>query len=299
MELSWADKARIAAVAALGIIVIGLLAWPAVAPDDPRAPVRSLSISFAGTLGLLALALGTGFVGYFLAWPHGREIAILAVPVGLVTWLVRSGPMQTLTQAYTTPAARDALLQSLRLEPVFWLMVVATGFAGVLLAQTIRPGSGTPLSVSQIKSYLRPNIAMMAAAALLLATLLGHFFLGVFAQDLSRTPRLAAAQPATGQILTAGIAAFAVAGFAVKKFFGLSYVWTTVATVFVLPFAYAFYGKPQTIQEFAESQPAAFFPHAVFAILPLQLVALGAIGSVLGYWLAVRYEYWRKHEVGA
>lgn len=299
MELSWANKVRIGAVAALGIMVIGVLAWPLAAPEDPLAPVRSTSIGFAGTLGLLVLAFATGLVAYFLAWPHGREIAILAVPFGLITWIVRSGPMQTLTQAYTTTAAREALLQSLLFEPVFWLLIVAAGFAGVLVAQHIRPGSGTPLTVSSIKRYLRPNAAITAAAALLVGTLLAHFSLGVFAQDLSTSAVAAATQPAMGQILSGCIAAFAVAGFAVKKLFDLSYVWTAVTAVFVSPFAYGFYGRGEVIEKFAETQPGTFFPHAAFAVMPLQLVALGAVGAVAGYWLALSYDYWRKHEAGS
>jgi hypothetical protein len=299
MELSWANKARIGAAAALGIIVIGVVAWPLAVPEDPLAPVRSTQISFSGTLLLLVLAFAAGLVGYFLTWPHGREIAILVVPFGLVAWVLRSGPMQTLTQAYTTPAARQALLQSLQFEPVFWLVVVAAGFIGVLVAQRLRPGSGTPLTFSLLKSHLRPNVALSGAAALLMGTLLAHFALGIFAQDLSTTAVGAATQPTIGQIIPAGIAAFAIAGFAVKKLFGLSYVWTAVTSVFVIPFAYIRYGRPDTIAKFAESYPAAFFPHAVLAISPLQTVALGAIGSVLGYWLAVRYDHWRKHEAGA
>ncbi len=299
MELSWANKARLSAAAALGIIVIGVLAWPLATPEDPLAPVRSAQIGFVGALGLLALAFATGFVAYFLTWPHGREIGILAVPFGLVAWVVRSGPMQTLTQAYTTPAARQALLLSLRFEPVFWLLIVAAGFAGVLVAQYLHPGSGTPLTVSLLKNHLKPGVAITGAAALLVGTLLAHFFLGVFAQDLSATATAVATQPTIGQVLPAGIAAFAAAGFAVKKFFNLSYVWTAVTSVLVIPFAYGFYGRSETIAKFAESYPAVFFPHAVFTILPLQMVALGAIGSVLGYWLAVRYDYWRKHEAGA
>jgi hypothetical protein len=299
MELSWANKARIAAAAALGILVIGILAWPLAVTDDPVAPVRSLRIGFLGTLGLLALAFVTGLAGYFLTWPHGREIAILAVPCGLVVWVLRSGPMQALNQAYTTPAAREALLRSLRFEPVFWLTIVAAGFAGVLVAQYLRPGSGTPLTVSLLKSYLRPHVALMGAAALLLGTLLAHFSLGVFAQDVAAATTGAASQPSIGQIIPAGIAAFAVAGFAIKKSFDLSYVWAAVTSVLVIPFAYSYYGRSETVARFAETYPAAFFPHATFAILPLQMVALGAIGSVLGYWLAVRYDYWRQHEAGA
>ncbi len=299
MELTWANKGRIAAVAALGIIVIGFLAWPLAAPEDPLTPIRSSTLSFAGTLILLTLAFVVGLAGYFVSWPHGREIGILAVPFGLTAWLVRSGPMQTLRQAYTTPETREALLNSLRFEPVFWLIIVAAGFAGVLVAQYLRPGSGKPVTISLAKSYLRPNLALAAAAALLVGTLLGHFFIGVFAQDLSASYPAAVTQPATGQIIMAGIAAFAVAGFAIKKLFDLSYTWAAVAAALVIPFSYALYGRPDTVAKFAETQPATFYPHAVFAISPLQMIALGALGAVLGYWIAVRYDYWRKHEAGA
>ena len=211
--------------------------------------------------------------------------------------------MQTLTQTYTTTATREALLQSLRFEPIFWLLIVAAGFAGVLVAQHMRPGSGTPMTLALLKSQFRPNTAIMGAAALLIGTLVAHFSLAVFAQDLSTsaTTSITAAttQPAIGQTLTAGIAAFAVAGFAVKKLFDLSYAWTTGATALVIPFSYGLYGRGGTIQKFAETQPGTFFPHAAFTITPLQLVALGTVGAVAGYWLALRYDYWRKHEAGA
>lgn len=299
MELTWANKGRIAAVAALGIIVIGFLAWPLAAPEDPLAPVRSSSFSFLGTLILLTLAFAVGFVGYFASWPHGREIGILAVPFGLAAWLIRSGPMQTLRQAYTTAETRQALLDSLRFEPVFWLIVVITGFAGVLVAQHLRPGSGTPVTLSRAKSYLRPNLALAGAAALLIGALVAHFFIGVFAQDLSASYPSAVTQPAIGQIAMAGIAAFAVAGFLVKKLFDLSYIWATVAAALVIPFSYVLHSRSDTVEKFAEMRPATFYPHAVFAISPLQMIALGALGAVLGYWIAVRYDYWRKHEAGA
>ena len=63
MELTSINKLRIAAVAALGIGVLGLLAWPLAAPADPLTPVRAWSISPSGTLALLVLAFGLGFVG--------------------------------------------------------------------------------------------------------------------------------------------------------------------------------------------------------------------------------------------
>ena len=138
MELTWINKLRITAVAALGIIVIGVLAWPLAAPIDPLLPVRAWSVGISGTVVLLLAAFATGFTAYFIAWPNGREIGILAVPFGLTIWAGRSGPMRALTQAYNEPMERDALMNSLRFEPACWLLIVAAGFAGVLLAQHLR-----------------------------------------------------------------------------------------------------------------------------------------------------------------
>jgi len=296
MELTWIHKLRIGAVAALGMVVIGILAWPLAAPADPLLPVRAWSISPLGTIALLFLAFGVGFAGYFIAWPDGREIGILGVPFGLTVWAGRSGGMRVLTQALNKPYEREALLHSLRFEPAYWLLVVAAGFAGVLAAQRLRPGARGAPSVAQIKSHLNPGVYLNVAIAMLVSTVLIAFLSGVFAQDLCTSSEMVAAQPAVGQIFFAILGAFGAAAFVVKKFLNLSYLWPAVAALLVLPFADAVYGHPQTLAKFAETEPATFYPHAIFAIFPLQLVALGALGAVAGYWLAVRYEYWRKHE---
>jgi hypothetical protein len=296
MELTWINKLRIAAVAALGIIVIGILAWPLAAPADPLLPVRAWNMSLSGTIILLVLAFGVGFAGYFIAWPHGREIGILGVPFGLTVWAGRSGPMRALTQALTRPSEREALLHSLRFEPAYWLLIVAVGFAGVATARHLRPGSKPALTLVQIKSHFNPGVYLNVAISLLVSTILIAFFTGVFAQDLCTSYQMVAAQPAVGQIFFAILGAFGAAAYVSKKFLNLSYLWPVVAALFVLPFADAVYGNSQTVAKFAETEPAIFYPHAIFAILPLQLVALGTLGAVTGYWLAVRYEYWRKHD---
>lgn len=297
MELSWVNKLRIALVAALGFAVIGLFAWPIAAPADPLAPVRAAGAGLSGTVVLLAFAFGLGFIGYFVTWPHGREIGILTVPFGLVVWAVRSGPMRVLTQANPLPAEREALLQSLRFEPVYWLLLVAAGFAGVMAAQHLRPVSGDRPTMAKIKSHFKRDTVLTVLMALMVVVLIAQFLLGAFAQDLSMFLKTSAAQPAKGQIVFAGIAAFVAAAFVAKKFFGLSYIWPTIGSVLVIPFAQVAYGRGDTIEVFAKTLPATSFPHAVLAILPVQLVALGAIGSVIGYWLAVQYDYWRTHEM--
>lgn len=296
MELTWINKLRIAAVTALGVVVIGILAWPLAAPTDPLLPVRAWSIGLSGTALLLFLAFGVGFAGYFLAWPHGREIGILGVPFGLAVWAGRSGPMRTLTQALNKPYERLALLHSMRFEPAYWLLIVAAGFAGVLAAQRLRPGSGPVPTLAQIRSHLKPGAYLNVAIALLVSTVLIAFLTGVFAQDLCTSQERAAVQPEVGQVFFAALGAFGVAAFVIKKFLDMSYLWPMAAAFVVLPFANVVYGGPTTMARFAETEPATFFPHAVLAVMPVQFVALGALGAVTGYWLAVRYEYWRKHE---
>ncbi|MGE5294729.1 MAG: hypothetical protein ACM3VT_07860 [Solirubrobacterales bacterium] len=309
MELTWINKLRIAAVATLGIVVIGILAWPLAAPADPLLPVRASDISLSGTLLLLALALAIGFAGYFIAWPHGREIGILGVPFGLAIWAGRSGPMRALTQVWNEPAERVTLEHSFRPEPLYWLVIVAAGFAGVLLAQRLRraPASATsdephlPVSPEPTdgKSSTRSqntSVYVNVLIGVVVAVLISQFFVGVFAQNIELSRRIAA-QPAMGQIIFAVTGAFAVAAFVVKRYLGLSYLLPAAASIFVTTFAQAVYYRSGTIRQFAETYPAPFFPHSVFAILPVQLVALGAIGSVVGFWMAVRYDYWRKHEI--
>jgi hypothetical protein len=299
MELSWINKLRIALVAALGIAVIGIVGWPLAAPNDPMAPVRSTNVSLLQTTLLMLSAFAIGLGGYFLSWPHGREIGILGVPFGLAVWSLRSGPMRVLNQAANTVAGRSALLNSLLLEPLYWLVIVAVGFAGVLIAQRLAPSDGAPLSLDKIKSYLTSRAATTLVIAVLVSVIVVQFLLGAIAMDVPPFDRIAATQPPVGQIAFAVIAAFAAAAFIVKLFLGESYIWPAIASVFVTPFAQAAYCRGSTIERFTEIEPATFFPHASLAIMPLQLVAFGAIGSVLGYWLAISYRYWRTHPATA
>ena len=252
---------------------------------------------------LLVLAFGLGFAGYFIAWPHGREIGILAVPFGLLVWAGRSGPMRVLTQVSNQPAEREALASSLRFEPLYWLLIVAAGFAGVLLAQRLRgrvrdEGQNLPAKEGTSKKATQALSFLPAALAVVGAVLLGHFLVGVFAQNVTASHNTATAQPQIGQIVFAVLCAFAVVGFLIKKFTDLSYIWPALGSALVTGFAELVYGNAQLVRQFAETRPATFFPHSSLTILPVQFVVLGTLGSILGYWMAVRYEWWRTNESG-
>src|SRR4030043_307262 len=83
-ELPWLVKLKITAVMLVGIILIGFLAWPLVSPVEPLGVISVPA--FGGAITLIVLAVLAGFIGYFISWPDGREIGIVAVPTGLAVW---------------------------------------------------------------------------------------------------------------------------------------------------------------------------------------------------------------------
>jgi hypothetical protein len=299
MELSWLMRLRIAAAAAVGVLLLGFLAWPLVAPAEPFGVVSTAAVSFTDAVVLVVLACIAGFVSYFLAWPYGRQIAVLAVPSGLAFWALRSGNMAGLMLQNPTAVQRQALFASLRWEPIFWLAVVAAGLGGSLLAEKIRKTS-QPNQVEEKHNSPR-NIYLNASLALVGSSVVAQFCLRLFTCDISffdsKLGQVVTAQPELGQIIFAVSASFLIAAFVVKNFLNASYIWPIVASAPVTWFAITAHCKQQILQHMQAYWPAVFFPSSTVAVSPLQMVAFGTLGSIAGYWLAVRYNYWRKYEL--
>ena len=296
MELSWPMKLRIAAAVATGVVLIGILAWPMAVPSEPLGAVRASDLGLGGAITLVMLAFLAGFIAYFVSWPYGREIGILAAPSGLAIWAVRCGSMTTLMQLYPTAGQRQAILATLKWDSIFWLAVVAAGFAGVLLGQKIL--SSPRPDETQEKPNLKPTKYLNAIIALVGSALIAQFCIRIFAQDVKiLEDGSVMAQPSVGQIVFAVLISFKLAAFVVKKFLDVSYIWPIIATALVTAFATSSYAKQEVLQYFVKTWPAAFFANSVISILPVQIVAFGTLGSIAGYWMGVRYSYWRKHEM--
>jgi len=298
MELSGLMKLRIAAAIITGVVLIGILAWPLATPSGPLSTVRAGDLSLGGGLILVVLAFLAGFIAYFLSWPYGREIGILAVPSGLAIWAVRSGSMAALLQLNPTAAQRQALLATFKWDSIFWLVIVAAGFAGVLVGQKIlsspRPAEKQKKPNSKPVKYLNAIIALVGSA------LIAHFCIRIFAQDVKvfdNSLGSLMAQPSVGQIIFAVFVSFGLAAFVVKKFLDVSYIWPAIACALVTAFATSTYANREVLQYLVQRWPPTFFSNTVVSVLPLQMVAFGTLGSIAGYWIGVRYSYWRKHEI--
>jgi hypothetical protein len=295
MELTWLMRLRIAAAAAVGVVLIGVLAWPLAAPPDPAGAVRSVDISFSNTVILLVVAFLAGYIAYFASWPYGREIGILAVPFGLTVWAGRSGSMAGLIALNPTVTQRQELFAALKWEPVFWLVVVAAGFVGVLAAQKTR--SKSEPNETPEKAEANPSRYLNQIIALAGSVLIAHFCIGLLAQDVKIFDNklgFVVGQPVIGQIVFAVLVSFGLAAFLSKAILNASYIWSAAASGLVTALGITIYGKQNLLEHLAKSWPAAFFSNTVISVLPVQMVAFGTLGAVAGYWLAVRYKYWRK-----
>jgi hypothetical protein len=228
VELTWSIKLRIAASAAVGIIVLGVYAWPMVAPADPFGVVSLISgtISSYDILKLLGLSFGVGLAAYFLSWPYGNRIAVLAVPAGLAIWAVRSGNLGTLMQLNTSVAHRQQIYSSFCWEPLIWLALVAAGYIGAFLAsQVVHPAK----TAEEVKPKKRnAGVLLNVVIAVVGSAIVAQFFIGMLARDFTvsdSTAGTAVAQPAIGQIAFAVLVSFGLVGFLVQRVLGVDYIW--------------------------------------------------------------------------
>ena len=144
------------------------------------------------------------------------------------------------------------------------------------------------------------NTFFTAGVALVGSVLIAQFLIGIIAQDIRVVDDelgYVVGQPSIWQILLGVVVAFGVSGFVVKQFLGASYIWPILASGVITAFSISTYAKKASLEHILGQWPAVFFSNTVVAILPVQVVAFGVIGAVIGYWLSIRYDYWRHHEI--
>jgi hypothetical protein len=286
IEQHWKDKLRMGAVLTLGAAVIGIFCWPLASPNaKPEALTFFCScVSVTDALIILLAAFVTGAAAYFIGYPNGRYTAVAAVPVGLGIWALRSGTMSTLL-AYNNEIEQHRLIyMSLRWEGVFWFIVVAAGYAGVKAASRLC-GDNADSRLTAQKKQQTADIAL----PLVVTSAIAWPLVNIFAQS-PKIPTtdlgIIYSQPHQAQIAFALLAGFGVAGFLVRKFMKVRIEIPAISTV-LFSLAAAIYCGRDSILAVSENMPAAFFKYPICAILPIQIIAFGTLGVLIGYAIAV------------
>lgn len=289
-NVHWLLRLRILGSMAVGAILIGFLLWPRIAPVDPFGPVTLFGGLFSPSdvilSALAALIAGAG--GCLIAYPFGNVIGLLAVPAGLTVWALRGGTMRLLLLSHSTVQQRLEIYHFLRLEPLFWIVLLLFGAAGVWLASKVIQPKIDILTQDPQKSnsnWTSMIVAVLASVVIVMLTI------GLFAQDVSYPDAQigkVTGQPGTRQVAFAVLASFAVAGFLIKLFLDCDHYLAVAAGPILYFFVISKTCNPQMMQYMSENWAIAYFPNALSAILPIQLIAVAPIGALAGQWLAVK-----------
>ena len=292
-------RGRIVAAMAVGAGVLGFLGWSLVEPTEPLGAVTLFNgdINFADTVICFILAYVVSVLAYLVSFPYGRQIAPLAAPTGLAIWALRTGDMTSLIRVNGTVMERQALYGMFKWEGFFWLLLVAAGFLGVATAAKLIKSKPGPIEAAS-RHNSKINKALNVVTAVVVTVVIAQFAIGMLAQDVKMSDsRIGSVmgQPGVGQIAFAVLVSFGIAGFVVKKFLDVDYIFIIAASSFVTLFSITIWTRQAVLSHMVQSWPVAFFPRAICAILPIQMVAFGTLGSIGGYWLAAKFIYWRKH----
>jgi len=298
-DLSWLSKIRLALALAIGVMLVGLLPWERIQPTYNGVFAfftGSISLSDLMLCGLLALA--AGFVASAVCTPLGMQMGILAVPAGMTFWSLKSSAISTLFQAVPAASSRLAVYYALRYEGFIWLTFALLGVIGAYAADKLFRRNTLDLP-DRFEAMVRLQPIARITVTVIGTVIAATYLLNILASDISYHDQKAGfvvGQPANLQIAFGVIIAFMACGFCGKLFLGAGYIWPAIGTALVSTFSIITYAKLSTLEYMAGSWSAVFFTKTVLAILPVQMVAFGFIGSVWGYWLAVRYRYWREFE---
>lgn len=290
MELTWLMKLRILVAAVIGVVLVGIVAWPSQSPPDPFGSLLFKEIGTSGAVTLLVMAFLAGLISYFAAWPYGREIGVLAAPFGLCLWAIRAGSTGGLMQLNSEVTQHSAILAALKWESLFWLLVIACGFAGVILGHRIalrlkKQKNPEKIEYKSIKfAYIIISVLLSGIIVIICIRLFACGFVNVD----DRLGKIVA-QPVLKQTVFAVFLSFGIAAFVVKMFFNANYIWPVISCIFVSAYAISSYMRPSVLEYFIQHYPAIFFPNAAVSVLPVQMVTFGVIGSITGYWMAARY----------
>jgi hypothetical protein len=300
MEFNWFIRFRVAAAMLIGIILIAVFAGPKFYPYDPEGPVTFYegSISVADFLFCAGLAFAAGFISFFVTYPYGAYIAPLAAPAGLA-FLASHGSMFSLMITHETLEKRQALYQAFRLEGFLWILLFLAGYAGVYLAWKVLGKSPPRVPANALISKKQNNIINIITGAAITGVV-AFIIIAILAQDVRLQDKqlgTVVGQPGQAQIAFAVLVAFGVAAYLTKYYLHVHYLGPSVfSAVFVLIISVLFGVQSDITSHMLKTWPASFYPKAISAITPIQMVSFAVIGSIAGFWIAIKHKHHKIYD---
>jgi hypothetical protein len=304
-QFHWIEKVQVQVATALAVVVVYFVAWPLVAPDDPAGPVAFLATgSYAGIAAFAVLLCVLAGLCAAVTVTSRPESALLAAAFGAGGVSLRSPQIRSLL--WTRNADIGPLFGGMIAE---LLMLGAVAIAAIVIAACVRRAvasvSGrwlwkTPLvdaagrpgvPPSPVEPYLRRLFSGVTSpkggdpkqdATVRRAQYAGCFLLSLVLAMVLLVVLLQSAE--RGQVLFSLVASFALAVLVAHQAFPVrngSFLWLVPVVAGVVFYAMAWRAAPDGALEWSAIRLYA-------RALPVDWLAAGGGGALLGYWLSER-----------
>ncbi len=291
-NVPWLMRIRILASLCIGALIVGALGYLFLRPEDPLGTISLFGTDISPVQAVILVALGflAGVLATLACYPFGNVLGPYAAPAGIAVWVFCSGGIKQLLLTNSAFQQRNTLYAFLRWEAVFWLAVCAAGYVGVILATKLIHTKAIVLGrqpADEKKSNLLIN-ALMAIAVTVIAV---YLTLGIFAQDIPQLDEKLGrviGTPGNGQIAFGVFASVGLAAFLVKRFIQAHFIPVILGAIGLYIGVLTKFIGSETLQYMTAQWPIDFFPHAIYAIIPIQFVSFSILGAMTGYWIAIR-----------
>ncbi len=303
MENQLIIKLKIASIALVGLMM-GYVTYPLIKPviaDDVISIVmhdRSVLIFIVG----LILSVISGGIAGFISKMHGRNYALLAVPLFLICWAYHSGSIEGPVRLLESPEQKAGLFYKLLFDTILWSLMLASGYLIACIINKHQPESGlkdnsaksnSDKGTKNSNSTLINNgicVGLSAIIAVFIIRFLCQSNVG-WIQGLQGMPEYevktvpAIAQGVSSVFLAFFISSYVIKQFALKFFRGISVEYLLITPLVVGVILYA-YGAFQVVPGEILNQSPGFVlsSHAFYYILPVHLISIGSIAVIAGYY---------------
>lgn len=291
-NIHWLMRIRILASLGTGALIVGALGYAFLKPQDPLGTISLFTgeISIADAAIVIALGFAAGIIATLACYPLGNILGPFAAPAGLGVLALFTGGIKQLLLTNASFQQRNALYGSLRLESLLWLAVGAAGYAAVFLTTKLTHKKALllhPETVPQKKNdqWINALIAVVVTAAVV------YFTIGVFVRDIRQIDEklgYVVGTPGNGQIAFGVLVSVGLAAFLVKRFLQAHFIPVIIGAIALYIGLFTKFIGSDALNHIVQTWPVDFFPHAIYAITPIQFVPFSIIGAMTGYWIAIR-----------
>ncbi|MBP7934168.1 MAG: hypothetical protein KA354_05915 [Phycisphaerae bacterium] len=311
--LKFLEKVRIVAAAGVAVVLMTTIGWMAASPVDPDMAV---SYTTGGRAiwtvwpAMLALTVVASLLGTVIAGPRLPESGLLAASVGLVALAIRGGSMQAVLgyHAGTEEATRKALMVNMEIDALLWAVILVGSWKAVSMVwcwlwveqqAEVAGSSGVPLAKDPKRAPGAANGGRSRAAwaGWAVTAVLGLFIIWV---TIARTP---VATVARGQVIASVAGGLFLAAMAARYFTGVDDVRGYLLAPLIVALVGYLLGYLQADMSWTREGSGAYAllattpPHALARPLPLEYVAGGLVGSIVGYWSGGKVELVAEQEL--